>query len=126
MDGASTEQILEIIEKCPSKALTFRWNDESKNLSETSAKLFVGNSADFVNKGVDNGQTAEYGAQEECQATINIRPNGPIVVSGNFEVRNYRDTKIGSWKMISICRCGRSGNLPHCDGTHFKSGFKAR
>lgn len=126
MGGAPTDQILEIIEKCPSKALTFRWNDEQKNQSETSSKLFVGNASDFINNGAHSVASSEDSAQEACQASINIRPNGPIVVSGNFEVRNHRDAKMGSWKMVSICRCGRSGNLPHCDGTHFKIGFKAR
>lgn len=38
--GAPTEQILAIIERCPTAALTFRWCDEQRNEEESSTKFF--------------------------------------------------------------------------------------
>ncbi|CDN33042.1 hypothetical protein BN938_2977 [Mucinivorans hirudinis] len=48
LQGAPTKKILDIIERCPSTALTFRWVDEARNESETSHKLFKGNIETFL------------------------------------------------------------------------------
>lgn len=114
--GATTEQILEIIELCPSPALTFRWNDEKRNQAETSSKLFAG----------DIEQLLAPVAQVKTDdvVTVNIRPNGPVVVNGEFAVIDCDGRELQKMRMMSLCRCGLSGNMPHCDGTHFKAGFK--
>ena len=136
--GASNERILEIIEVCPSDALTFRWTDEARNEAETSGKLFRGSMDEVF--GVESAaavptfSAAQSPSEEpiteeqpEPAASIVLRPNGPIVVSGEFELLAADGTPAeGSrkWSMVSLCRCGRSGNFPHCDGTHFKEGFR--
>jgi len=28
--------------------------------------------------------------------------------------------------VAALCRCGQSGNKPHCDGTHKKAAFSAK
>ncbi|MEG0725324.1 MAG: (4Fe-4S)-binding protein [Mucinivorans sp.] len=117
--GATTERILEIIEQCPSQALAFFWNDESRNRTERSKKLFLGS----VSALMDANQRQE----PSCAAQINIRANGPVVVSGDFELIDAQTgAEMGSWKMISLCRCGMSRNMPHCDGSHFSAAFKAK
>lgn len=45
--GAPTDKILQIVEKCPSKALSFRWCDQNRNQSEVSKKLFCGDETIF-------------------------------------------------------------------------------
>lgn len=109
-------------------ALTFKWVDEARNETETSKKLFKGSIGDLLENGSATTATTISNSQiTESQATVNIRANGPIIVSGNFEVSQEGDgTNLGKWKMISLCRCGLSGNMPHCDGTHFKAGFTAK
>lgn len=130
MSGSTTEKILDIVEKCPSKALTFKWVDEARNDSETSQKLFKGSIEELLSGGQNSTtpSSATTGLQAAIsQATINIRANGPVVISGNFEVSEQGShTNFDKWKMVSLCRCGLSGNMPHCDGTHFKAGFTAK
>lgn len=122
MNGAPTDKILEMIELCPSMALSFRWNDEAKNETETSKKLFRGSLEQILGRPKNDASDVQ-----DHVATINIRPDGPVVVSGEFDIVDSPGGEpIGKWKMASLCRCGVSGNMPHCDGTHFKIGFKAK
>lgn len=111
-NGASSKKIKEIIEKCPTMALTFKWNDESRNLKETSDKLFKGDAESLF---------AKPPVSQTCFA---VRRNGPIVVSGNFTVMGEDGKPMRQMQMMSLCRCGASSNPPFCDGTHFKVGFQ--
>lgn len=110
--GGTTAQIKDIIERCPTAALTFSWNDSNRNASETSKKLFTGNIDDY------------FEPQEASKTTVTIRPNGPIVISGEFTVEDYSGQTMRPMKIMSVCRCGQSSNMPYCDGTHFARGFK--
>lgn len=112
--GASTSRILDIIERCPTRALTFKWNDPARNQSEKSHKLFDGETT-----------TIFPDVNSAIGCTITYRANGPAIVSGEFSIRHMDDVQpIRTMQMVSLCRCGASGNMPFCDGTHFKIGFK--
>lgn len=110
--GASTAQILQIIEKCPSQALTFRWNEESKNQTESSSKLYQGD--------VEQNFPREFGPT----ATVTVRANGPMIIAGDFEMIDTDGSKMRTMQMVSLCRCGKSDSQPYCDGMHFKAGFR--
>lgn len=110
--GASSERIKDIIEKCPSQALMFKWNEQSRNQTETSPKLFKGKDEDYFDK------------PTPPKTTLTIRLNGPIVTSGNFKVIDERGKDVRKMQTMSICRCGASSSQPFCDGTHFKIGFR--
>jgi CDGSH-type Zn-finger protein len=69
--------------------------------------------------------------------TIRCRRDGPLVVemptgdqfSGlRLRVTDHADREFclppGN-KPVALCRCGRSGNRPFCDGTHKTVGFTA-
>lgn len=109
--GAPSDKIKEIIEKCPTTALTFRWNNEEKNISETSRKLFQGD--------IDG----LFPLPSTTLTTYTIRKNGPIVISGNFSVIDEDGKPMRQMQMLSLCRCGLSSNPPFCDGAHFKANF---
>jgi CDGSH-type Zn-finger protein len=59
---------------------------------------------------------------------ITIRPNGPYLVEGDFELIDVNGAKVDTTARgprIALCRCGGSVTKPFCDGTHSKTGFKA-
>src|SRR2546421_11050234 len=59
---------------------------------------------------------------------ITIRPNGPYLVEGDFELIDVNGSKIDTsarGPRIALCRCGGSVTKPFCDGTPSKGGFKA-
>ncbi|MFW5659003.1 MAG: CDGSH iron-sulfur domain-containing protein [Bacteroidota bacterium] len=51
---------------------------------------------------------------------IQVFNNGPIKVEGDFELtdQNGNRAKESDKKAIFMCRCGKSGNKPFCDGMH--------
>src|SRR5262245_29831202 len=71
---------------------------------------------------------------------IEVSENGPYLVSGTEplseqaivaneegESIEYEETRaFPAQKQYALCRCGRSGNKPFCDGTHKKVRFDGR
>lgn len=112
MNGASTEQIIDIINQCPTKALTFKWKDLQKNMAEQSPKA------------VKEGNEPEIHSEKEQPLSIQVMRNGPLLFSGKFKLLDDKGNEIKAMQMISLCRCGHTNNPPYCDGTHFKKGFK--
>jgi CDGSH-type Zn-finger protein len=44
--------------------------------------------------------------------------HGPIWVRGNIEVEGADGTAYEPRNRVTLCRCGKSGNKPFCDGSH--------
>jgi CDGSH-type Zn-finger protein len=58
--------------------------------------------------------------------TVTAYPDGPLLVRGDFELRDADGTVIDCrQRAVALCRCGRSALAPFCDGTH-KAGRKNR
>ncbi len=103
LSKATTQEIIDIVDRCPTDALTYKDN--------------VGNTT--------TNEANEPSEQSEATdtLTISIMKNGPILVEGSFKLI-YDSGKEQEIKNItSLCRCGMSKNMPHCDGTHTKKGF---
>jgi len=51
---------------------------------------------------------------------ITVTSNGSLKVSGDFEIVDAAGNPYGlqGRTVVSLCRCGRSGNKPFCDGSH--------
>lgn len=127
MNGASTEEIIDVVEQCPSAALTFYWNDTYKNQQAQSPKIFRGNLSELFEE-VDNTPAASCSRTEKENlkgTTITISSGGPMIVEGNFHLADANGDPILSRvaKKIALCRCGLSETEPFCDGAHFKAGF---
>jgi CDGSH-type Zn-finger protein len=59
-------------------------------------------------------------------ATITPYRDGPLVVRGDFRLVDQDGAEIDPGRQtIALCRCGKSGIKPFCDGTHKRSGFSA-
>ena len=123
MQGAPTEKIIEVVNQCPTEALTWKWNDEEKNKTVTEDNT---NHIKFKRPG-------EFGSPEEDQVfavdtaqpvKIQIMKDGPILVEGSYLLTQPDGSKITVKGISSFCRCGSSNTLPFCDGTHRKIGVR--
>lgn len=94
-EGATTEQIMAQIDKCPSGALSYYKND---------------------------GEPAQ---EVQAESIVETKKNGPLLVYGNVIVKDHEGNETRKSKVTAFCRCGASGNKPYCDGTHVKIGFEA-
>ncbi len=55
---------------------------------------------------------------------IHIAKNGPYYVRGGIELSDGDLGDGASQEHYTLCRCGKSGNKPRCDGSHWYAGFK--
>jgi len=112
MKGASTNRIIEVINKCPTEALSYKWNDESKN-------------ADVLNEKNEKIKQALAFTSEvkHIPVKVQVMQDGPLVVQGSFKIFNSDGALFRSMTMTSFCRCGATQNIPFCDGSHRKIGF---
>jgi uncharacterized Fe-S cluster protein YjdI len=100
MDGASTEQIIEQVKKCPSGALSYFVNEESSPKDE------------------------KIEAEPTNMTKVEITANGPYIIKSECLIvyaDGRQETKTGT---VALCRCGTSQNKPYCDGNHRKTDFK--
>ncbi|MGY1773093.1 CDGSH iron-sulfur domain-containing protein [Blastococcus sp. SYSU D00813] len=65
-------------------------------------------------------------ADDERGATITPYRDGPLIVRGDFRLVDPDGVEIDPGRdTVALCRCGKSGIKPFCDGTHKRSGFSA-
>ena len=53
--------------------------------------------------------------------TLRLREDGPIVVHGPIRLVDHLGQEIAlpaGKPHVALCRCGRSGRKPFCDGSH--------
>ncbi|HUW07614.1 MAG TPA: CDGSH iron-sulfur domain-containing protein [Williamwhitmania sp.] len=58
--------------------------------------------------------------EKGISAEIKVPGHGPIKVYGNFEIFKEGKKLEFDGDSVEFCGCGRSENLPFCDGTHKK------
>jgi CDGSH-type Zn-finger protein len=59
-------------------------------------------------------------------ATITPYRDGPLIVRGDFRLVDQDGNDIDPGRAtIALCRCGKSGIKPFCDGAHKRAGFSA-
>jgi CDGSH-type Zn-finger protein len=63
---------------------------------------------------------------DEPTATITPYRDGPLIVRGDFRLVDTDGHEIDPGRRtVALCRCGKSGIKPFCDGTHKRAGFHA-
>lgn len=105
MNGAPSEKIIEIVNKCPTDALSYQWN---KDITENNDNIGIKNIEE----------------PKDLPVEIQIMKDGPIVVSGKIKLTDDSGKVYKTFSITSFCRCGASSNMPFCDGTHRKIGFE--
>jgi CDGSH-type Zn-finger protein len=59
-------------------------------------------------------------------STITPYRDGPLIVRGDFRLVDTDGAEIDPGRRtVALCRCGKSGIKPFCDGTHKRAGFRA-
>jgi uncharacterized Fe-S cluster protein YjdI len=108
MKGAPTDEIIRVVNLCPTEALTFHYNNDYP-------------------KGEINSEAKEAGPNVGTSiiTEIKVMKDGPLVVKGDFKIVGSSGNELKRMKMASFCRCGQSMNMPFCDGTHRKIGFSS-
>jgi uncharacterized Fe-S cluster protein YjdI len=104
MDGAPTDEIIQVVKLCPTQALSYRYNKDID--AERQADK------DSVSQGTD--------------AEARVMEDGPLVIKGSFVLFDTDGKEMRHLKMSSLCRCGVSNDLPYCDGTHRKIGYTGK
>lgn len=117
MGGSTTDKIIEVVNLCPTEALSWKWNDDEKNEAVGSDQL---NHIKFRRPELMNTNDL---LQEEHPVSVKIMIDGPIIIKGNFTLAYNGNKKEVNESMISICRCGASDHQPFCDGQHRKVSF---
>lgn len=64
-------------------------------------------------------------AKRDGPLTVLPLPDGPLALTGNFEVVTGTGATIARQTAAIMCRCGVSKTKPYCDGSHVAIGFKA-
>lgn len=98
-DGSTVEKIIDICERCPSGALSYSLNDGDRDLH------------------------GEEGDWEVRLAPRRYGYDGPIEVRGGIEFVDEDGNKPESPDHYSLCRCGKSKNMPFCSGEHWSAKF---
>jgi len=94
-DGATKEEIIDIVRRCPSGALSY--------------------SVDEI----------EYKDIDNREPLIIVSKNGPYLVTGGIELLgDIQIADNTSKEHYTLCRCGASKNKPFCDGNHNSINFK--
>jgi CDGSH-type Zn-finger protein len=58
--------------------------------------------------------------ENKPQAIIEVEDFGPLKISGNFILKDFKRGKEESPGEVKLCICGKSGNKPYCDESHKK------
>jgi uncharacterized Fe-S cluster protein YjdI len=94
--GATTEKIIDQVEKCPSGALSYYKKGEENKQNENSQESVI----------------------------IEVIKDGPLMIHGNVTLKDAEGNISQKNKVCALCRCGASNKKPYCDGAHISINFK--
>ena len=93
-DTAETEEVTEVVLRCPTGALSVELSDGT------------------------NPETTE------AENTLHVAYNGPLFLRGDLEIAGAPADVPGLRFRAALCRCGQSKNKPFCDNSHEAAGFQ--
>jgi len=92
-------QVIAMVERCPSGALTY----EVQSDSDTSASW--------------------QAVEPDLAPAIGVIRDGPLWVTGEILIERADGQPMETRNRVTLCRCGHSKNKPFCDGTHNEIDF---
>jgi CDGSH-type Zn-finger protein/uncharacterized Fe-S cluster protein YjdI len=93
-DLASNDEVEEVVERCPTGAL--------------SVTLAGGS----------------YAETPDPDNTVQVAYNGPLFMRGELDIADAPDDVTGLQFRAALCRCGASKNKPFCDNSHEEIDFR--
>ncbi len=66
----------------------------------------------------------ETPTERPTPTSITVQPHGPLAVSGPADIVGIQRADGASGTKCTLCRCGASGSIPFCDGSHATCGFQ--
>ena len=93
-DCVSVDEVVDVVERCPSGALMYTRND---------------------------GGASEAAPAENVVTVVH---NGPLFVRGDLRIDGTSKEMSGVRFRAALCRCGQSKNKPFCDNSHETVEFK--
>lgn len=93
-DAISLAVVVDVVERCPTGALTYQVKDGS--ISETAAPA----------------------------NTVRVTYNGPLFVRGELDIQGIPKDMPSVKFRAALCRCGRSQQKPFCDNQHESANFR--
>jgi len=93
-DSVVRTQMMSMIERCPSGALTYRLTAEGDDV------------------------------EPELAYEIAVTDDGPYFVTGGVPIERSDGLPLETRNRVTLCRCGQSANKPLCDGSHKEAGFR--
>ncbi|MDA3892322.1 MAG: (4Fe-4S)-binding protein [Salinivirgaceae bacterium] len=100
LSEGETAAIIDIVDRCPTDALTYDRIENGNIEASNTPKPSVAETVNF-----------------------SIMRNGPILAEGKFTIIKEDGSEQNVKSITSFCRCGLSKNPPFCDGKHNKEGF---
>jgi CDGSH-type Zn-finger protein len=93
-DHVTRAQVMAMVERCPSGALTYRIERDGADV------------------------------EPDLRREIGVVDDGPLFLSGRVRVERSDGTVQETRNRVTLCRCGASENKPLCDGSHRDIGFR--
>lgn len=93
-DLSSIADVVDVVKRCPSGALSFSSEDPS------------------------------VVEQPEVSNTVTVSYNGPYFIRGDLVIDGGSNEMPGTAYRAALCRCGATKNRPFCDNSHEGIGFK--
>lgn len=125
VEAAPPDDVARVVDTCPSGALSYTRTDGAPNgrrgRSPGEDPAASVRSDDEVGGGPPTADDPEVGT---VLPVVTPLPDGPLIVEGPFGLRRD-DGTVEVVSRVTLCRCGRSGAKPHCDGSHAAAGFRA-
>jgi len=63
----------------------------------------------------------DYQDTAAAEVTIRMVNRGPLMVKGPVRILDASGSELKKTSQVALCACGRSANLPYCDGSHLKN-----
>jgi CDGSH-type Zn-finger protein/uncharacterized Fe-S cluster protein YjdI len=93
-DLAGDDEVQDVVERCPTGALTAQFEDGS------------------------------YVEATPARNSVRVTYNGPLFLRGNLDIDGAPADAPGLKIRAALCRCGASKNKPFCDNSHEAAGFQ--